>query len=446
VAATCPRCEKPLVTAKLVMGVQYVCEACTSCGGVLVDSPALGAALQRQGVSLPALVQQAPPPETTANALACPRCAVKGEARKMARVHAVGSDFDVCSACTGAWLDGDEVKKLHGVVTAPPSKQGELVGVFEMFWDCAYCDTKALLGKTNRYCPSCGAPQDPTKRYFPPPGKEVAANSDYEGADRVCPACSTPNGARANNCRQCGSPLDGSARVKLVGDQLDGRAAPPPPPPGGGPPAPPKRKLWPWALGAVAVLGCGFLTVAMLWTKDVVATVEGHQWSRTIDVERLQAVNDESWCDQMPSDAYSVSRHREKRDTRKVPDGQDCHTRDVDRGDGTFERRQECTTRYREEPIYDDRCRYTVDRWRTARTLRKQGARPEDPPVWPEVQLANGERQGPRKESYLVRFGMPEGKTSECSFKEPKWRSFTAGAKVKAKARVLTGGMDCSSL
>lgn len=30
-------------------------------------------------------------------------------------------------------------------------------GVYEMFWDCAFCGTTALLGVTNRHCPSCGA-------------------------------------------------------------------------------------------------------------------------------------------------------------------------------------------------------------------------------------------------------------------------------------------------
>ena len=55
-------------------------------------------------------------------------------------------------------------------------------GIFEMLWDCGFCGTGQLLGKTNRYCPSCGAPQDETKRYFPPPGKEVAANTAYQNA------------------------------------------------------------------------------------------------------------------------------------------------------------------------------------------------------------------------------------------------------------------------
>jgi hypothetical protein len=36
---------------------------------------------------------------------------------------------------------------------------------YEMLWDCGYCATRALLGKSHRFCPSCGAPQDPIERY-----------------------------------------------------------------------------------------------------------------------------------------------------------------------------------------------------------------------------------------------------------------------------------------
>src|SRR5688572_11159855 len=86
-----------------------------------------------------------------------------------------------------------------------------------MLWECGACGTRGLLGKTNRQCPNCGAPQDPAKRYFPPPGQEKeAVNHTFDGVDKACPSCHTPNGARANNCRNCGTPLEGAAGVSLV--------------------------------------------------------------------------------------------------------------------------------------------------------------------------------------------------------------------------------------
>ena len=47
----------------------------------------------------------------------------------------------------------------------------------------AQSNTKALLGDSHRHCPTCGAAQDPTKRYFPEPGTEVEArNHQFVGA------------------------------------------------------------------------------------------------------------------------------------------------------------------------------------------------------------------------------------------------------------------------
>ena len=81
---------------------------------------------------------------------------------------------------------------------------------YEMMWDCEYCNTPKLLGKTHRFCPNCGAPQNPEKRYFPPENEKVAVEDhQFVGADLHCPACSFANSRTANNCGNCGSPLAG---------------------------------------------------------------------------------------------------------------------------------------------------------------------------------------------------------------------------------------------
>ena len=46
-----------------------------------------------------------------------------------------------------------------------------------------------------------------------------------------------------------------------------------------------------------------------------------------IAVEALSPVRDSAWCDQMPREAYSVSRRRDVRRTEKIPAGDDCVTR-----------------------------------------------------------------------------------------------------------------------
>lgn len=328
------------------------------------------------------------------------------------------------------------------------SNDGRVVGVYEMWWDCEYCGTTKLLGKTNRHCPNCGAAQNAEKRYLPPKGEEQAVNTTFDGSDVRCPACATPNGAKAHNCRQCGSPLDGSAEVKKVATRDN--ASPGAPAPAAAVPSKPKR--WPWVVGGVAVLLLGTCVVGALWKKEVTATVRGHAWSRSIDIEALQAVNESSWCDGMPADAYAVSKSREQRSTKKVPDGETCTTKDVDRGDGTFERREVCKPKYRDEPVYDQKCRYTVDRWRKSRAAVAQGDALSPEPQWPGFTLGRTghclgcEREGPHHERYVVKLEDQERKTHDCEKPQAVWQRFAVGATRPLKVRVMTGAADCDSL
>ncbi len=318
-------------------------------------------------------------------------------------------------------------------------------GVFQMLWDCAFCGTAHLLGKTNRYCPSCGAPQDETKRYFPPPGKEVAANHDFEGVDVKCPACATPNGARANNCCHCGSPLNEAAKVKQLAERSNAPVAPI---------APAKKPGLSLAVKAAiggGVLLLGVIAVGVLWKKEVSATVEGHSWKREIAIESLQQVSESAWRDAVPSDAYAMSCSKEQRSTKKIADGETCHTRDVDRGDGTFERKNVCETKYKSEPVYDDKCRYTVDRWKRSRAVTAQGGL-DDAPAWPAVSLRQPgtcrgcEREGAKTQEYIVALGGPQNAKFNCDKPEAEWRAYKKGGKYPLQVRVLTGGADCSSL
>ncbi|MBM4363126.1 MAG: hypothetical protein FJ104_10625, partial [Deltaproteobacteria bacterium] len=174
--------------------------------------------------------------------------------------------------------------------------------------------------------------------------------------------------------------------------------------------------------------------------------IAGHTWKRSIAVERLTAVTESAWCSELPGDARSVRRSREVREERKVPDGEDCQTRKVDRGDGTFVERQECTPRYRTEPIYADRCTFTVDRWRVGRRAEASGAALSDAPRWPDPAPRGGERVGAREETYTVKLRGAKGEEHECELPEARWAALTPGASVEAKIRVVTGSVDCSSL
>ncbi|MFO0598183.1 MAG: zf-TFIIB domain-containing protein [Myxococcaceae bacterium] len=450
----CPRDATPLTPTKDVFGPGTEAHTCPKCAGVQVKWDTAQKFFTSLGLSLTDLqvmVKHQEGKQRNSDPLACTACG-KGAMKPL--VHK-GIELDLCESCGTTWFDGGELQRISGGKlgkgverSAQPvaGERGKVVGVFEMFWDCAYCDAKALLGKSNRFCPSCGAQQDATKRYFPPPGKEVAANTQYDGADWACNACQTPNGAKANNCRNCGSPKDGAAEVARVADKSSAA-----PKPNQVKPAQGKSK-WPYIIGGVVVLAIAFCLVAMFWTKDVAMTVTAHSWDRTIDIEELRAVSDSSWCDSTPNDAYSVSRRREQRSTKQIPDGETCTTRNVDRGDGTFERREECKTKYRSEPVYDDKCYYTVDRWKVSRSAKAAGAGVDPAPAWPKFTLSRTgnslgcEREGGHHENYTLSLKGADGKTYTCTQNQTRWQSLADGYKKVIPVGVITGHPECDKL
>jgi len=310
-----------------------------------------------------------------------------------------------------------------------------------MFWDCEYCGTKGLLAKTNRHCPSCGAVQDAERRYFPPDGQETQVhNHTFEGPDRVCSACTTPNGAKANNCRNCGNPLAGEKSVTLK----SARPKPPPPKPTG---LSLKTKAMLAGLGLLVV----FIIVTVLWKKSVHVEVTGHAWHRDVGIESYGPRAGSDWCGSMPSGAYKVSRSREVRSQKKIPDGETCTTEKYDRGDGTFEKKRVCHTKYKSEPVYDDKCHYTVDRWEQSRSVTAAGTSLTPAPYWPEVHLSRTgqchgcEREGARSSAYEVLLHA-EAHDYRCNVGESVWPRYQIGDPLPLKVRVVTGGADCSSL
>lgn len=313
---------------------------------------------------------------------------------------------------------------------------------YEMLWDCTTCNTKGLLSKSQRHCPMCGATQDPGKRYFPEAGKEVAAQGhQFVGADWHCAYCNSPNAKSAPHCCNCGAGQDGSKPVALVSE------TPPAPPE---PPARPSRwKLWAGAaaVGLIVLLGMFFSTT------DTTARIVARNWERSIQIERLVEVNDSAWCDSLPQGARNVTRTQEQRSTRKVEAGQECHDKRVDKGDGTFVKKQECVPKYHEEPVYDDRCHFRINRWQVARTLQ---ATPKQSlaPVWPDTQMLRNqghslsapgnEREGSRQERYSVTLSA-DGKEWQCDVPLPVWQKLRQGKSIQLKVR-RTGGADCDSL
>src|SRR5512145_2433987 len=189
-------------------------------------------------------------------------------------------------------------------MTSNAGSSGERI--YEMLWDCKFCDSKKLLGKTHRFCPNCGAAQDASWRYFPSDAEKVAVQDHvYVGADRVCPACSSLSSASAQFCGACGSPLDQAQAVQILGERvknsgehfeaedLDARRQREMMAAASGVPlaeSTPRKGLKRWqiiALGMVGLVVVGVLA-AIFWTREVTGVVVDYRWERDIRVEEFK--------------------------------------------------------------------------------------------------------------------------------------------------------------
>jgi hypothetical protein len=203
----------------------------------------------------------------------------------------------------------------------------ECQGFFEMLWDCEFCDAHGLLGKTQRHCANCGAPQNPDKRYFPKEGAEQRVDGHiYEGADRTCPACQAPQSAKAKNCTHCGSVLDGAAEVRGVGAP----AATAPPRPRR------RRRIWPFVVAVIMIFGFG-IWWRCIRSQEAQVVITGHTWQRAIAIDEFNERQEEAWRSEVPPGASFPICHDREHGSRQVEDGEDCHTERRDKKDGTFE-------------------------------------------------------------------------------------------------------------
>lgn len=340
---------------------------------------------------------------------------------------------------------------------------------YEMLWDCRFCGTKKLLGKTHRFCPNCGGVQDPGWRYFPSDAEKVAVEDHiYVGADKLCPACGSLSAADAQFCGACGSPLERAAAAQTVGqrektaeatfetEDLAARQEQQMRATAGLVPTQAARvsggiKPWQIVLIALVVLVIGGVLVTLFWTKETTAVVSGHHWEREIRIDALQPQSDSSLCSSMPADAYNVDRRREQVDTRRVPDGQECRTVQTDRGDGTFSEREVCETRYREEPVYGDMCYYTINRWSYERSARAEGSQVAAL-AWPAANIrtcnrVGCEREAGRDETYILTFKRSDtGETFECHVSAQLWAQADIEQTFALKIGGVLGDERCDTL
>jgi hypothetical protein len=320
----------------------------------------------------------------------------------------------------------------------------ESQGFYEMLWDCDHCETKGLLGKSQRHCAECGAKQNPDKRYFPKEGEQTRIDGHkYEGADRYCPSCNAAQSLQAKNCTNCGAPQDGAKEVRGVVTPV----------------APPKKKRWriPVLIGVVVVGGIVGIVLGVKHcnrTEEKQMTVAAHRWERSFAVEEFGDIKKETWREEVPSDVAFPVCNRKQRSSRKIPDGEECTMKKVDKKDGTFEQVKNCKPKFRSEAIEDDWCHFTVPGWKPTDSpikLTGTGMTPKWPSgagVPPEHAegVRGARRQGRPIENLILDLKLAD-KVQTCeSVAEPVWRKLADGAAVKVQVKASSGDVECDSL
>lgn len=196
-------------------------------------------------------------------------------------------------------------------------------------------------------------------------------------------------------------------------------------------------------------------------TTEITLTVQDLRWERGVEVEALRTLTLEDW--NVPGDGRIISSSRQIRRYDRVLDHYETRTRQVseqvltgydteryvcgtiDNGNGFFEDRY-CTRSvpryetkystetyrepiYRNDPVYDTKYVYQVDRWQTDRFVKASG---ETNPYWPTPDgLGPRQRVGDERiQRYIVVMTDPRGRTHERDVSNENWSRLDEGEVV----------------
>ena len=206
------------------------------------------------------------------------------------------------------------------------------------------------------------------------------------------------------------------------------------------------------------VLGLFYLFVP----KPISGTVDGFQWERSLEVEIYKAVEESDWS--IPSGGRLLYQKQEVRSYRQVLDHYETKTKTYteqvfdhyetyytykDNGNGTFTEqshqrpvyRTETRTEtyqepvYRNEPVYDTKYYYEIERWVHKETLNSSGT--DQTPYYAEYNYKENEREGFKTSDYTILVTDEKGKQHEYDVEYDLWKSLVAGQEVKLKVDIF---------
>ena len=349
------------------------------------------------------------------------------------------------------------------------------LGYVELEWTCPNCGSKNPGMKKS--CGNCGSPQPENVQFELGQKRDLISDaqttaSAAKGADIYCPFCNTRNAADAQVCSQCGGDLKEGIRREsgrvISGAPVETNAPKNCPscgtlnPPGSSAcsacgaslaktPIPPAQAVAattpstfrPWMLlpiAAVLMLVCVIAGFFLFRTTALSGVVQNSQWQRMIAIEAQREVTKEAWRDQVPGAAKVLSCQQESRSRQDSPIAGAkavCSTELVDQGNGSAKVEETC---YYE--VYDDYCKYQALEWQKVDQALAEGS--DLQPYWPQVNPANGQREGEHSETYTVNFETKDGIKQFTTSDAALFAQLTPGSEWTLSVNTLGAVVDVS--
>ena len=331
------------------------------------------------------------------------------------------------------------------------------------YWDCPSCGSTGIPGTTYD-CPNCGRQRGKETKFYMKAGKvEYVPGHKVVGADWYCEYCGALNTAARTTCENCGAP-----KAESKDDYFSLKEQKPKPAPSpvqnniqASPDQNKKIPIWMWiVLGlVVSVILSNVLSAWFNKPRDYTFDVQEMTWENSIEIEDYRTFRESDW--NLPSGArlaYTASEIRSYESvldhyesvtkSRTVQDGGHYETSYSDNGDGTFTEHEtyvpDYTTEYyeedepvyRQEPIYDTKYYYDIDRWTYEKTETASGN--DKNPYWPTLNLSDKEREAGRESKYTMSgtlhyksFGKDKEEQQTYEIQESWWRDIKKGQTIE---------------
>ncbi len=324
------------------------------------------------------------------------------------------------------------------------------------YWKCPYCGE--VVRADHKDCTKCGASVPNDAEFFMDPTKPIEyvdKELENDEANWLCSFCRSQNPAQAEVCENCGALRETAKGVYEVKEPKKEREHEKP-----NKPKKKRSRLYLMAFLALLLLFIGWLYKPV--TRE--GEITGFEWDRSITVEEYMKSRESDWY--VPNGAEVLSSSREIRSYRRVLDHYETKTKKVAKrvqdgydisyknlGNGQFkevkkpkyktvyEKKTVKEPVYRQEPIYDTKYYFNIDRWKAVDSLFTSGD--DQNPKWAETDLPTSvespkygdKRQAERKETYRAIIKDDKGNEKKVEYDYEKWKNLKVGDKIEYKTR-----------